>query len=103
MGLERRHRDPQPVGERQLREESVELSRALGPVQTDGGYPVVGSWPSPQSDEMPLICQLGCSGRLGLLAAIDFGLRSSRWDSEIELDEELRHAGRSVPACSATM
>ena len=103
MRLERRHRDPQPVGERQLREESVELSRALGSVQADGGYPVVGSWPSPQPDEMPLVRQFGRSRRLGLLTPTDFGLRRSRWDLEIELDEELGHVGRSVPACSATM
>jgi hypothetical protein len=67
MGLERRRRDPQPVGERQLSEESVELSRALGPVQADGGYPIARLRPSPQPDEMPLVRQLGCSGRLGLL------------------------------------
>ena len=103
MGLERRHRDPQPVGERQLCEESVELSRALGSVQADGGYPVVGSWPSPQPEEMPLVRQLGCSRRLGLLTGTDFGLRGSRWNLEIELDEKLGHLGRSVPACSATM
>ena len=103
MGAERRHRDPQPVGQRQLREESVELSRTLGLVQADGGYPIAGSRPSPQPDEMPLVRQRGCSRRLGLLAATDFGLRCSRWNLEIELDEELDHVGRSVPACSATM
>ena len=103
MGLERRHRDPQPVGERQLREESVELSRALGSVEADGGYPVVGSRPSPQPDEMSLVRQSCRSRRLGLLTPTDFGLRRSRWDLEIELDEELGHVGRSVPACSATM
>ena len=67
MGLERRHRDPQPVGERQLGEQSVELSLAVGAVQADGGYPVAGSRPSPQADEMPLVRQPGCSRRLGLL------------------------------------
>ena len=103
MGFERRHRDPQPIGERQLRQESVKLSRALGSVQADGGYPVVGSRPSPQPDKMPLVRQLGCSRRLGLLTAADFGLRRSRWNLEIELDEKLGHVGRSVPACSATM
>lgn len=103
MDLERRHRDRQPVGKRQLREESVELSRTLCPVQADGGYPVVGSWPSPQPNEMPFDCQLGCSRRLGPLTGTDFGLRRSRWDLEIELDEELGHVGRSVPASSATM
>ena len=103
MGVELRHRDLQPVGERQLREESVELSRALGPVQADGGYPVAGSRPFPQPDEMALVRQLGCSCRLGLLAGTDFGLRRSPWNLEIELDEELDHVGRSVPACSATM
>jgi hypothetical protein len=103
MGVKRRHSDPQPVGERQLREEGVELSRALGPVQADGGHPVVGSRPSPQPDEMSLGPQLGCGCRLGLLTVSDFGLRRSRWNLEIELDEELDHVGRSVPACSATM
>ena len=103
MGLERRHRHHQPVGERQLREESVELSRAVGPVQADGGYPVAGSRPSPQPDEMTLVRQHGCSRRLGLLTATDLGLRRPRWNLEIELDEVLGHVGRSVPACSATM
>jgi len=103
MGLKRRHRDPQPVGERQLREESIELSPALSPIQADGGYPVADSRPSPQPDEMPLVRQLGGSRRLGLLTGTDFGLRRSRWNLEIELDEELDHVGRSVPACSATM
>lgn len=103
MGLEPRHGDPQPVGERQLREESVELSRTLCPIQADGRYPVVGARPSPQPDEMPLVCQFGCSRRLGLLTGTDFRLRRSRWNLEIELDEKFGHVGRSVPACSATM
>lgn len=103
MGLERRHRDRQPVGERQLREKSVELSRALCPVQADGGYPVVGPRPSPQPEEMPLVRQVGRSRRLSLHTATDFGLRRSRWNLEIEFDEKLGHVGKSVPACSATM
>jgi len=103
MGLERRHGDPQPVGERQLSEESVELSGALGPVQADGGHAVVGPRPSPQTDEMPLARQLGRSRRLGLLTVADFGLRRSPWNLEVELDEELDHVGSSVPARSATM
>jgi len=103
MGLKRRHRDPQPVGERQLREQSVELSRALCSVQADGGYPVVDSRPSPQPDEMALVCQRSCSRRLGLLPGTDFGFRCPRWNPEIKLDEKLGHVGRSDPACSATM
>lgn len=103
MAFERSHCDPQPVGERQLREQSVELSRTLCPIQADGGYPVVGSRPSPQPDEMPLGCQPGRGCRLGLLTGTDFGLRRSRRNLEIELDEKLVHVGRSVPACSATM
>ena len=103
MGLKRRHRHSQPVGERQLGEESVELSRAFGPVQADGAYSIAGSRPSPQPHEIPLVRQLGCSRRLGLHAAADLGLRRSGWNLEIELDEELGHVGRSVPACSATM
>ena len=103
MRLKRRYRHSQPVGERQLREESVELSRAFGPIEADSPYAIAGSLPSPQPDEIPLTRQLGCSRRLGLHAAADLGLRRSSWNLEIELDEELGHVGRSVPACSATM
>jgi hypothetical protein len=106
-GFERRHRDTQPVGERQVGEQRVEMSLAIGAVQANGRCPAADSRPSPQPDEMPLVRQLGCSRRLGLLAVPDFGLRRSCWNVELELDEELKlgvgHVGTSVPACSATM
>jgi hypothetical protein len=35
---------------------------------------------------MPLVRQLGCGGRLGLLAVADFGLRRSCWNLDLELD-----------------
>jgi len=85
-----------------------------------------GARPSPEPDEMPLVRQLGCGSRLGPLAISDFGLRRAGWNLDIELDKEFHggfssdrvpraslhqtpsgrdvgHAGRSVPACSATM
>ena len=107
MGFERRHRDTQPVGERQAGEQSVEMSLAVGAIQANGRRPVADSRPSPEPNEMPLVGQFGCGRRLGFLARSDFGLRRSCRNVDIELDEELQrgvgHVGWSVPACSATM
>ena len=107
MGFERRHCDTQPVGERQVGEQSVEMSLTVGAIQANSRRPVADSRPSPQSNEMPLVGQLGCGRRLGLLTVSDFGLRRSSRNVDVELDEELQrgvgHVGRSVPACSATM
>jgi len=86
MRFERRHRDTQPVGERQVGKQSVELSLAVGAVQDDGRGPVADSRPSPQPDEMPFIRQIGCGRRLGLLSVSDFGLRRSCWNLDLELD-----------------
>src|SRR5437870_9376664 len=94
------------------------MSLAVRAVQANGRCPAADSRPLPQPDEMPLVGQLGCSRRLGLLAVCDFGLRRSCWNADLELDEELHgppsfdrcravrgryHVGRSLPACSATM
>ena len=83
MGLERGNGDAHPLVQRQSAEQTVELRSTVGAVQAED-RPVAGPFPDP--DEMPFARQPGRGGRLGVLAVLDLGLRSSVRNVELELD-----------------
>ena len=90
--LERGDRDVHPAAKRQGAEQIVELSWAVGAVQTDGlALPWCDGRP-PQPYEMPLASQVGGGGGLGACALFDLGLRRPVWNVELELNQELHDA-----------
>ena len=56
-----------------------------------------GDVPLPQPDQMSLVHELGCGGRLSVLARRDFGLRSALGNVDLELDKEI-HRDHPAPA-----
>jgi hypothetical protein len=105
MGLQRRDRHAHPVIEWQRAQQAVHGRCALGAVEPDRSGLAGRHVPLPQPDQVSLVHERGCGGRLSVLACRDFGLRSSLGNVDFELDEEVHraHDGKSVPACSATM
>jgi hypothetical protein len=51
-----------------------------------------GDVPIPKPDEMSLIHELRCRGRLSVLARVDFRLRSPLGNVDLELNQEIHRA-----------
>jgi hypothetical protein len=86
MGLEWSDGDAHPLVERQRTEQTIEFDFGVSAIQPEdlGLAEWGGSAPDPQ--KMPFIHQLGCGGRLGVLAFVDLRLWSSLRHLDLEFD-----------------
>jgi hypothetical protein len=102
MVPEGRDGDAHPVVERQGAEQSVELSFAVGAVQTkDPGFAACDVKP-PEANKVPFVHQLGRGSRFGLLAVFDLRLWDAVRNVDFELDQEFHERPPPAPDSDST-
>jgi len=86
MRLERHHRDPHPLVQRESSDQAIELGSVVGTVETEDSALAVRGGQHPDPDQMSFFDERARGGRLGFLAVHHFALGDPLWRVDFELD-----------------